>query len=624
MSDTKEEEEPMEIETSIINVDEKFKKNHNTIDDDDDDDVDVDNNDSGRIIPTLDEFINNNKNNINNTTTSRWENKNGTFTTGIDIFSKEEKLKMEERAKRFGIDSNNINNINDLYDSMNIIDDIDKKKIRLNVLHMRGTDNMSTKDVFKYFEDYGASSIEWINDVSCNIVWLDNISSARALIHLSKKINYNNDDDNYSIKINDIKCPLPPGVWRKGNDYNKSNNIFLRFATINDKKQPNAEKTSVYYKKYGNPNYGGIKGLLSESKKQLLKQKKRKYSDNNEDVYDDDNNINNNKKKKSNPWGELSERWGNNDNTEEYYIVNKKPNLQFNNDIDNDDDDDDDNNKMKIKNRLGFKSNNEIINYKNKSDDNCSNNGDDDDSSTASDGDDEMNVRSKIPRMRMHADDEEERVKRKKLKQITQKKREESRDLRSRLGKKKPQIYRDEIQVIVTNRPEVYKKKQQEVKEDEEEEEEVKMFEESEKEDGELEDEFNDNQLIHNKIFKKDTKNDDEEEEEEGEIDDNDESSSTSESELSEKEIQGPQGSVIKVVAKPQRVKPQVASTVWTRLNFNAENKNSSSNNRAKVGDRLIDLRSRLGNKKKNERSPLRIEVKNEKYEGNLNQDYSD
>lgn len=26
-----------------------------------------------------------------------------TFTTGIDIFSKEEKLKMEERAKRFGL-----------------------------------------------------------------------------------------------------------------------------------------------------------------------------------------------------------------------------------------------------------------------------------------------------------------------------------------------------------------------------------------------------------------------------------------------------------------------------------------------------------------------------------------
>jgi hypothetical protein len=34
---------------------------------------------------------------------SRYDNKAGTFITGIDIFSKEDKMKMEERAKRFGI-----------------------------------------------------------------------------------------------------------------------------------------------------------------------------------------------------------------------------------------------------------------------------------------------------------------------------------------------------------------------------------------------------------------------------------------------------------------------------------------------------------------------------------------
>lgn len=34
---------------------------------------------------------------------SRYENRGGTFTTGIDIFSKEEKIKMDERAKRFGL-----------------------------------------------------------------------------------------------------------------------------------------------------------------------------------------------------------------------------------------------------------------------------------------------------------------------------------------------------------------------------------------------------------------------------------------------------------------------------------------------------------------------------------------
>lgn len=59
------------------------------------------------------------------------------------------------------------------------------------------------------------------------------------------------------ISIKDIDYPLPPGIWRKGIDYPKSKGIFLRFATRADKKQVNAEKRSEYYKKYGNPNFGG-------------------------------------------------------------------------------------------------------------------------------------------------------------------------------------------------------------------------------------------------------------------------------------------------------------------------------------------------------------------------------
>lgn len=59
------------------------------------------------------------------------------------------------------------------------------------------------------------------------------------------------------INIKDIDYPLPPGIWRKGVDYPKSKGIFLRFATRTDKKQVNAEKKSEYYKKYGNPNFGG-------------------------------------------------------------------------------------------------------------------------------------------------------------------------------------------------------------------------------------------------------------------------------------------------------------------------------------------------------------------------------
>lgn len=51
---------------------------------------------------------------------------------------------------------------------MGITEDDDTKKcVRLNVLHMNGTENMSTVDVYKYFEHYAPTSIEWINGFSC-------------------------------------------------------------------------------------------------------------------------------------------------------------------------------------------------------------------------------------------------------------------------------------------------------------------------------------------------------------------------------------------------------------------------------------------------------------------------
>jgi hypothetical protein len=39
---------------------------------------------------------------------------------------------------------------------------------------MRGTENMNTKDIFKYFEDYVPASIEWINDISCKTITIIN------------------------------------------------------------------------------------------------------------------------------------------------------------------------------------------------------------------------------------------------------------------------------------------------------------------------------------------------------------------------------------------------------------------------------------------------------------------
>ncbi|KAL0162434.1 hypothetical protein M9458_041830, partial [Cirrhinus mrigala] len=59
-------------------------------------------------------------------------------------------------------------------------------KVRLEALHMSGVDDMSTQDVFGYFKEYPPGHIEWIDDTSCNVVWLDDITSTRALINLSR------------------------------------------------------------------------------------------------------------------------------------------------------------------------------------------------------------------------------------------------------------------------------------------------------------------------------------------------------------------------------------------------------------------------------------------------------
>ncbi|XP_078044522.1 uncharacterized protein LOC144473998 isoform X1 [Augochlora pura] len=541
---------------------------------------------------------------------SRYENRGGTFTTGIDIFSKEEKLKMEERAKRFGltekVNSNLSNQEQDLYSSMGIIEENENtKNIRRNVIHMRGTEEMSTKDVFKYFEDYAPASIEWINDISCNVVWLDNVSAARAMLGLSKKIvgldktnqknTHTNDnpdvennvanesctidmeDDNDSTKdlsqndyisIKDIDCPLPPGLWRKGINYPKSKAIFLRFATRADKKQPNAEKMSDYYKKYGNPNFGGIKGILTESRKRMYKQIRQSKKRFKEEVPEDSKDM----KRVKNPWGALSESWGLNDFVEDDFGTKHDQKDQG----------------RSVKERLGLK-------YPAKEPAPVE---EEQESSESSDSENDWCKRNKVLRMRMHADDEEEKIHKKRAKirqQTLLNNLTRGSDLRSRLGRPRQETqFRDAIQVIVTNTSAT---KSNSLKADD-----------SEEEDGEIvEDE---------KVQEKEEGEWQESDEEEQEEEEEDEDYSDNDSDGPAKEVQGPKGSVIKVVQH----KPRVQSTVWARLN-NVKSEvtdNSVKERQPRVRDLRStlkggDLRSRIGNHTRG-RSPLRIEVKNDKY----------
>ncbi|XP_066596823.1 nuclear cap-binding protein subunit 3-like [Prorops nasuta] len=549
-----------------------------------------------------------------------FENHGKTFTTGVDIFSTEENLKKEERIKRFGLADKLktlvSNNDKDLYTSMGITNDSEvQKNTRLNVIHIRGTENMSTQDVFKYFEAYAPTSIEWINDISCNVVWLDAVTAARAMLGLSKKIiglnkneqniyldnkikqegngssdnkmqintNVSNEKTNEleksedSVHIKDIQCPLPPGLWRKGIDYPKSKGIFLRFATKNDRKQPNSEKMSEYYKKHGNPNFGGIKGILTESCKKMYKQ--GKYTKRARSELDEDVDGETNRKRIKNPWGALSQNWGVNDSVEDDF-VNRGLSVKE---------------QGSIKERLGIKQQVKDIDPVVVIED----------STSEESSEEEWCKRSKVLRMRMHADDEEKKLQKKKDQLQTQStygKVNKTKDLRSRLGKGKQETpFRDTLQVVVTNtNANNFKMSKKVVESEEEDGEIVEEDDDDEEEEGENEEEEN--------KYMQEVPSELEAEEEEDEEE-------SKESYGLATEAQGPRGSVIKVV--PQ--KPRVASTVWTRLNNVKSATNSSFFKQGNVKTRDLrntlkgDLRSRIGNNASG-RSSLRIEVKNDKY----------
>eukprot|EP01127_Copromyxa_protea_P003657 TRINITY_DN13458_c0_g1_i1.p1 TRINITY_DN13458_c0_g1~~TRINITY_DN13458_c0_g1_i1.p1 ORF type:complete len:433 (+),score=114.51 TRINITY_DN13458_c0_g1_i1:24-1322(+) len=60
--------------------------------------------------------------------------------------------------------------------------------VRRDTICLNGTDNMSTKDVFRFFQPYGPSCVEWIDDSSCIVIFSDELSSFAALNNLSEEV----------------------------------------------------------------------------------------------------------------------------------------------------------------------------------------------------------------------------------------------------------------------------------------------------------------------------------------------------------------------------------------------------------------------------------------------------
>ncbi|XP_015264605.1 PREDICTED: nuclear cap-binding protein subunit 3 [Gekko japonicus] len=247
------------------------------------------------------EQLNNFKDQISTDTSRRYENKAGSFITGIDVTSKEAIEKKEQRAKRFHFQAE----VNLAQRNVALDRDMMKKaipKVRLDTLYVCGVDEMSTQDIFAYFKEYPPAHIEWLDDTSCNVVWLDEVTATRALINISsmpeeekikpqeknkkaaeknkkEKQEESSDDETEEGEVEDDHLSdteldtlsqaeedsLLRNDLRPASRLAKGNKLFMRFATQDDKKELGAARRSQYYMKYGNPNYGGMKGILSNS-----------------------------------------------------------------------------------------------------------------------------------------------------------------------------------------------------------------------------------------------------------------------------------------------------------------------------------------------------------------------
>lgn len=275
--------------------------------------------------------------------------------TGLEIktLEKVDASKLDERAKRFGLNltGNRVITqlqIDELYENCGI-ESGNERHFRFDALHLNGVGGLSTKEIFQYLEDYKPISLEWIDDISCNIVCQDHISAALALLVHSRELK--------SEELKNMLSEKSDHHWREGMPHPKKDLILMRFATNGDKKM--AKKKP-------------------ETKKIL--------------VYDDQNLDSDSK----NPWGDLCKSWGVYDHQE--IFQRKLTKIDYEDDIDHPP------KPITIKNkklamRLGKRQHKR----------------DSHDSDNESDSDTEWTTKSKVPRMRMRADDEESKMKKTKL-----------------------------------------------------------------------------------------------------------------------------------------------------------------------------------------------------------------
>jgi hypothetical protein len=207
--------------------------------------------------------------------------------------------------------------LEEIYKSLEIKEDDFNGNLREEALHVFGVDDMNTEDIFAFFLGYKPTAIEWINDSKCNVVWKDKNLAALALLELTKtceeqelsdffaQLEQNSkksseDETDEAEKNENLEYKQEIIDLFKQNKYRLSINraknssfLFLRYANSSDRKIKGAEARSRYYVRHGNPNYGNLVGLISNSKRKKFKRESFNSSKNELDIEDDNVNDTN-------------------------------------------------------------------------------------------------------------------------------------------------------------------------------------------------------------------------------------------------------------------------------------------------------------------------------------------
>jgi len=254
---------------------------------------------------------------------------------GIDKHSPAEIKKQQARAKRFGLDINKnmeegevdedvINRVHEdiikeyskrveeLNEGLNLDEMSEGQMIKPSSVTIYGCKELNTEQLLNFFKAYAPDKVDWVDDERCKLLWHEESAAVRCILSCThtamdlaglqakaqklqkdrakpkdkKKNSQNGETINLDDEEEDMDFDIA-SYWPFDGDLSeprecvelylledKKIRIMLRSSLECDQKIRGAQSKSKYYVKYGNPNYGGMRGLLTKTFKRRYNYKK--------------------------------------------------------------------------------------------------------------------------------------------------------------------------------------------------------------------------------------------------------------------------------------------------------------------------------------------------------------